>query len=719
MAEQPPVEAAGVVSRILYSNPDNFYTVLLLDAEDGRSLKVVGTLAGVSAGEHICVRGAWSEDPRFGGQQLKASGFEVKLPTNEKGIKGYLSSGVIPGIGPKTADLLYGRFGDEVLEVIDGNPERLKQVRGVGKKKIAQIVRSWREHRSAREAMVFFQSHGISNHLMSKLRQQYGDDAVGVVRGNPYRLIEDLPGVGFKRADAIARELGLSEDHPRRTRAGLIHTLKEARKDGSVCLPRDLLLESAAKLLSVDIGVLAAELTTLVSTGRVVLEDDELVYTPDLFEAEKRAAAGLIRLLDHPKTIPGDVDLSVLGAQAELGVELADGQRAAVRSALTQPVTVITGGPGTGKTTIIRAIVRALESFGETVLLGAPTGRAAKRLGQATGKDAKTLHRLLEWQPGTGFARNADTPLNTDAVIIDEVSMVDLKLFDCLLTALKNGTRLILVGDVDQLPSVGAGSVLRDVIDSKTVPVARLMDIFRQAEGSLIIANAHRILAGQFPVNPPPGVTDADFYFVEQNESAQIAELVVRVVVNRIPSRFGLDPAREVQVLTPMHRGDLGSEGLNRSIGAVLNPGRGNARLAPGDKVMQIRNNYEKEVFNGDVGFVERVAEDRRTLLVRFEESDSGSRLVHYEPATQDQLIPAWAISIHKSQGSEYPAVVIPLHGQHYMMLKRNLLYTAVTRGRRLVVIVGSSKALNRALKEATMASRYGSLAQRLRVLGQ
>ncbi len=720
------VEIDGIVTRVVYTNPDSHWTVLRVKSSgNGREIPAVGTLAGVREGESIRLWGRWVTDSRFG-EQIRVDRFKVVLPATKKGIERYLSSGLIPGLGPKTAKLLVRRFGEKTLDVISKNPERLKVVKGIGKKKVMQIVAAWKEHAGLTEVMVFMQGIGITPRLATKIYQVYGNDAVGKVRANPYSLVDDIRGIGFKTADSFANEMGIAADHTMRVKAGILYVLNEHRKDGHVCLPKDVLTRSAAATLSVREDIIEDQLTVLLDAGRVIVETvpaDEgafdMVFPRDLHRAEISVAERLIRLIDGqvPAFPAEQLQLIVQQAESELGLSLADGQRDAVRAALESQVTVITGGPGTGKTTIVRAVVTALSHMGSKITLGAPTGRAAQRLSLSTGREAKTLHRILEWSPNEGgFVRDEDNPVEVDAMIIDEVSMVDIRLFDAVVRALPSGARLVLVGDVDQLPSVGPGAVLRDIIDSQAIRVARLTDIFRQSSNSLITANAHRILRGEMPEQPPGGA-GYDFYWIEKEDVDDARRVIGALIGGRIRDAFGFDPKKDVQVLTPMHRGPLGSEGLNELVGGILNPTNEAARLGPGDKVMQVRNNYDKDVFNGDVGFVERYAADGRTLIVHF--SEPNPRQVTYEVADQDQLVLAWAISIHKSQGSEYPVVIVPVHTQHYVMLRRNLVYTAVTRGKRLVILVGSRKAMRRALAAATMAPRYGRLAHRLREFSQ
>jgi exodeoxyribonuclease V alpha subunit len=716
VSQGQPVELTGEVIRIVYINPENHWTVLRLNAEDGSLVTAVGTLAGVQEGEQLRVWGRWIRDRRYG-TQVQVQRYQVLMPASASAIERYLSSGMVNGIGPKTAKLLVKRFGDKTLEVIDKNPERLRSVRGIGQKRLAQLLKSWSENTELREIMVFLQGLGISPIIAVKIYKTYGATAVGRVRANPYDLALDVWGIGFQKADKIAAELGISDDHPSRLRAGLLHVLQEARGQGHVCLPRELLLESGEALLGVPAMELGAELGHLELSARIVVEKlHDLIYIPELYQCELSVAKSLLRLMDAAVTLPAEslIQLAIGRAQGHLGLELSNAQERAVRTAITSRVAVITGGPGTGKTTIVRAIVSALEQLNEKVLLCAPTGRAAKRLAIATDRDARTIHRLLEWQPQEmKFARDEYNPVNADAIIVDEVSMVDLPLLDRLLAAAPQGARVIFVGDVDQLPSVGPGAVLSDIIASGQVDVVILDEIYRQAQDSLIVTTAHRMLHGQMPKQMPKDDEISDFYWLERDDPEGIQGIIKKVITERIPAAFGLDPIHDVQVLTPMHRGLLGSEGLNEMLGELLNPNRGNSRLAVGDKVMQIKNNYDKSVYNGDVGFVDRIAEDGRTLIVRFDEPDK--RIVLYEPQEQDQLVNAWAITIHKSQGSEYPAVVIPIHTQHFIMLRRNLIYTAVTRGSRLVILVGSRRALGLALRESTVVPRYGRLEERIK----
>ncbi len=717
-----PAQLEGTVARIVFSSADDHWTVLRLKRDDGlhgtASQTVVGVLAGVREGERLRVWGQWVDDRKYG-RQFRASKYQIVLPSTLRGIERYLASGAIRGIGPKTAHLLVTTFGRETLEVIDKEPERLKSVRGLGKKRVDQIIRSWREQVGVRDVMVFLQGLGITPGLAGRIFKHYGVDAIGRVRSNPYELAQDIWGVGFLKADQIGKQLNIADDAAIRIEAGLLHVLRTARGDGHCCLPRDTLFETVENLLGVaaDFDSMTAALGSLCERLLAVFEtDSQRVYTAELYDAEERIAEAIVQrfsgeLLMDPAALR---EQQVRYAEQGLGIELSGRQRDAVSAVLENRLLVITGGPGTGKTTIIRAVVAALELGRKKVALCAPTGRASKRLASATGRDARTIHRLLEWQPHEGtFGRDEHNPLDCDILIVDEVSMVDIPLFDHVLRALKEGARLLMVGDADQLPSVGPGAVLRDVIESDVIPVIHLDQIYRQASGSMIVENAHRILRGELPEAPEAGDTESDYYWIDRDDPAGIQDAIQKVITKRIPAAFGLDPGRDVQVLTPMHRGPLGTEGLNAMLNVVLNPDGEGGRFRTGDKVMQIRNNYEKEVYNGDVGFVQRVTGNGKTLIVRFDEPNT--RLVTYDGDDVDQLVMAWAISIHKSQGSEYPAVIIPLHTQHYMMLRRNLLYTAVTRGRKLVVLVGSKRALRISVSDATVSRRYGGLVDRLR----
>ncbi len=714
-AEQATV--VGTVSRIVYSNEENGWAVVRVKTDAGIPVTAVGTLLGVRQGDRLRLTGRWVTHPKFG-EQLEVTGYVPVAPSTRNGIRKFLASGRIRGVGPVMAERLVEHFGLQTLDVLEHEPERLTEVPGIGEKKASQIMRSWEEHRGIYPVMVFLQSHGVGPALAVKIHKRYGAAAVETVRENPYVLAEEIHGVGFLTADRIARSLGIAPDAPERLRAGLVHTLQQAVQDGHVYLPREHLLESASRLLDVEAEALARPLATLEETGAVVVEpgpDGEGVFLPRLYEAETLTAGELLRLLDGPEPFQVEPEPAVAWFERRSGLTLDGEQRRALVTALANRVTVITGGPGTGKTTIVKGLTSVMAAKERTVLLAAPTGRAAKRLSEATGLPARTIHRLLEYQPADhAFARHRQRPLEGDLLVLDEVSMLDVELAAALLAAVPPRCRLVLVGDADQLPSVGPGQVLGDIIASQRIPVVRLTHIFRQDRESLIVANAHRINAGRMPELPRDGEL-ADFYFIERGDPAAAAATVVDLVSSRIPSRFGLDPVADVQVLTPVHRGELGVTSLNAGLQQAINPSGeelelGFRRFRRGDKVMQIRNNYDLGVFNGDLGRVQGLDEEEGTLLVNFD-----GRLVPVPPENLDELTVAYACTIHKSQGSEYPAVVIALHDQHWVMLQRNLLYTAVTRGRRLVVIVGTRRAMARAVRNASQQRRYTRLTGRLR----
>ncbi len=720
-AELVPGETCeATVARTLFTNPDSGFAVVRVRGDAGATFTAIGPLLGVREGDRLRLAGRWVEHPRFG-RQLEVSTYVYLEPSTKEGIRRFLASGRIRGIGPKMAERIVARFGDRTLEIIEREPEKLRRVRGIGAKTLDRIRTSWEASRGLQQIMVFLTGHGLPPGVAVKAHARYGAAAVDVVRSNPYRLAEEVFGVGFRTADRIARGLGLAEDAPERLRAGLVFVLEEAALDGHVYLPRRDLLTRAAQLLGTGDDILGPPLESLAAAGRVVVEatgsdEDDAVYLDRLHGAEVAVAEGLEDVMEARRTSARlDVASAVAWYERRADLSLAPAQREALAAALTEPAVIITGGPGTGKTTLVRGVIEILGRKDERVLLAAPTGRAAKRLSETTGTDARTIHRLLEFNPATrAFGRNADHPLEADLLVVDEVSMVDVDLAAALLAATPPACRMVLVGDADQLPSVGPGNVLADLIASGRLRVIRLEQIFRQARRSLIVDNAHRINHGAMPVSgrdDEPG----DFYFVARDDVREAADLVIDFVAKRIPRRFGLDPVDDIQVLAPMHRGELGVANLNQRLQELLTPPgpelvSGSRHFRPGDKVMQLRNNYELDIYNGDLGRVVNVDREERELVVRFD-----GRPVILGPAELEEVTPAFACTIHKAQGSEYPAVVIALHHSHHLMLQRNLLYTAVTRGRRLVVIVGSRRALGRAVHNATVQKRYTRLAQRLR----
>ncbi|MHB9057285.1 MAG: SF1B family DNA helicase RecD2 [Bacillota bacterium] len=717
----------GTVEKINFTNEETLYTVARLALPGGGStVTFVGNFAKLSVGERVRLTGEWVVHPEYG-RQLQVESYEALPPTTPKGIERYLGSGLIKGIGPATAKRLVAAFGEDTLKVIEEHPERLRSVEGVGQIKAERIVASLADQRELKEVMVFLQGHEISPGLAMRLHRQYGRRTIEVIRENPYRLADEVFGVGFKTADKIARQLGMAPDDPNRLDAGLRYALAEATGEGHVYLPADQLWRRAAELLEAPKAELEASLGRLASSGEVTIEGQD-IFLASLHRAEVGLAERL-RLLDQAAAVPiaaeERVTKEIAASLAGGGPALGDEQQQAVAMAMSSGVTVITGGPGTGKTTVINTVLDLFERFGRRVVLCAPTGRAAKRMTEATGREAGTVHRTLEYRyaPGQGlsFARNEDNPLEDDAVVVDEASMLDLSLCHHLARAVRPGARLILVGDVDQLPAVGPGNVLRDVIASGAFAVARLTRIYRQAGESLIVLNAHRINAGE-----PPELNrrDGDFFFIEEEDPEKIRAEMIQLVTRRLADFRGFDPIRDIQVLSPMHRTPVGVEVLNRELQERLNPApegaeraAGPARFRPGDKVMQVRNDYQKGVFNGDIGWVVAVDDEEGEVTVSFPESDV-ERQVIYDRGELDELTLAYAISVHKSQGSEYRAVVMPLTTQHYVMLQRNLLYTAITRARELVVLVGTRKALSVALHNDQIQRRFTRLKERLAVGG-
>jgi len=714
----------GTVERVVYAGASGAFTVVRMTVPGQAELvTVVGSLLGVPAGARLRVRGRFETDPRFG-RQFRATAYTEVAPETVEGIKRYLGSGLIKGIGPEFASRIVGKFGIKTLEILDAQPERIGEVQGIGRVRAEAVKSAWVAQRQIRDVMVFLQGYGVSPAFAVRIYKRYGAAAVARVRENPYRLAFDVWGIGFLSADRLAVALGIRRDSDVRAEAGVRHVLEEAGGSGHVFLPRGRLRADAATRLEVDEKLVEDAIDRLAVEGDVVIEgtgDDAAIYEVSLHRAERAVAAGLERLLRAGREAPAvDVARALAWYEQEANIALAPQQAEAVRRAILEPVAVITGGPGVGKTTIVRGIVAILAAKGLRIALAAPTGRAAKRLSEATGQPAATLHRLLEWRPAEGkFGRNGQTPLKADMLVVDEASMLDVRLAADLVNALSDGTRLLLVGDVDQLPSVGPGTVLRDVIASQRVPTVCLTEIFRQAARSLIVTNAHRIHDGVLPelgMPPPegPAADTRDFFFLEEEDPARAATLVRDLVAVRLPRRYELRP-QDIQVLAPMHRGELGAGNLNQLLQEALTPGAeelrtGNRAFHTGDRVMQLRNDYDKEVWNGDIGQVLRASAADAEVVVRFDD-----REVHYNTDELDELGLAYAATVHKSQGSEYPAVVVPVHTQHYVMLQRNLLYTAVTRGKRLVVLVGSRKALGIAVRNGDIAGRCTRLAQRLR----
>ena len=706
---------AGAVERVTFHSGESGFCVLRVKARGHRELvTVVGHAAAVSAGEWVTASGEWVNDRTYG-PQFRSRFLRASAPTSAEGIEKYLGSGMIRGIGPVYAKKLVRAFGGKVFDVIEDAPDRLREVEGIGPVRAGRITGAWAEQKVVREIMVFLHSHGVGTARAVRIFRTYGADAVQVMSENPYRLARDIRGIGFRTADAIAMRLGIEKTAAIRVRAGVGHALTEAMDDGHCGLPTGKLLPLAASLLEAPEDLVHSAVEQELAEGNVVADrvgDTPCIFLAGLFGAERGIAGRLDRIAAGPLPWPRiDPERALPWIERRIGLTLAPSQSAAVRLALASKVLVITGGPGVGKTTIVNAILRILAARGANLVLCAPTGRAARRMTEASGFEARTIHRLLEVDPASGgFRRDADRPIDCDLLVVDEASMVDVALMHALLKAVPDHAALLIVGDIDQLPSVGPGQVLADVIASGAVPVVRLTEVFRQAARSRIIVNAHRINQGSVPdLARPEG--ESDFYFVPADDPEAAVPLILELVRTRIPRRFGLDPVLDVQVLCPMNRGGVGARSLNVELQAALNPAgerkveRFGWTFAPGDKVMQIENDYDREVYNGDVGRIEDVDPEMGEVAARFDD-----RIATYGFGELDALVPAYATTIHKSQGSEYPAVVIPLMTQHYVMLQRNLLYTGVTRGKRLVVLVGQRKAVAIAVKAATGRRRWSKL---------
>ena len=708
----------GIVERIIYSNEENHYTVaqLVPDAPTARGrvqpVTIVGNLAALNEGETVKALGHWVNHRQFG-RQFAVEKFESVLPRTVVGIKKYLGSGLIKGIGDTFADRIVEKFGEQTFEIIDQFSARLREVDGIGPERAKRIKDAWTAQKSVRDIMIFLQGHGIGSAHAAKIYKQYGENAIVIVRENPYRLAKDITGIGFRTADGIAAKLGIAKDSIHRLKAGVIHTLERATDEGHTCLPRERLIEGARELLEAEIAP-TENAINLLALGNDIVIEDEFIYLAGLCRAERGVATKISDLKSARLELPPiDIGKALAWVQQKTGVDLAEAQQQALRTALASKICVITGGPGVGKTTIVNSIVKILQAKNSKVLLAAPTGRAAKRMSEATGAPAQTIHRLLKYDPHEGgFTHNERRPLKADMIIIDETSMLDIPLAYHLLKAIPPSASVVFVGDVDQLPSVGPGNFLHDLIESGVVPVVRLTEIFRQAKDSFIITNAHRVNEGQLPVLD--AAKESDFFFIAEEQPEKVLATIKTLCAERVPKKFGFDPMRDIQVLTPMHKGLCGSENLNRELQATLNPSgpviqRFGRSYRVGDRVMQIRNNYDKDVFNGDLGRVKRLDLVEQQVIVEIDE-----REVPYEFTDMDELLPAYAISVHKSQGNEYPCVIVPLLTQHYVLLQRNLLYTAITRGKQLVILIGSKKALAIAVRNNKTAARFSRLKERL-----
>ena len=722
-------DLSGQIERITFTNEENGFTIAKVKVQGKWDLvTVVGNLMAPMPGEIIDMRGEWAHHPRFG-EQFEVKEFKTKIPATVYGIKKYLGSGMVKGLGKKIAERIVDRFGIETLDVIENQVGRLAEVEGIGKKRIEMIASAWEAQKEIRDVMIFLQSHGVSPAYASKIFKLYRERSIAVVKKNPYRLATDIFGIGFIKADDIARELGFASDSAVRVQAGVVYTLNQLSEDGHVYFPYEPLIDRCREILGVEREPVVRAIGSLNKDNQIIIEDineniesfmpnNKAVYLNRFHQCEVGIANRLKAVLSVPKSMREvDSGRAIQWVQQQLSFQPAENQKTAMHYALENKVMVITGGPGTGKTTIIKAILKIFSQIKINIMLAAPTGRAAKRMSEMTGHDARTIHRLLEYSIHKhGFQRNEKKPLDCDLLIIDEASMIDTILMYHLLKAIPATATCIFVGDVNQLPSVGPGNVLKDFIASGSVAVVELNEIFRQAKASRIIVNAHRINEGRMPTPGPFETFDPnnDFYFIEQDDPQKVLEIILELVNRRIPRRFGFDAIDDIQVLTPMHKGIVGAVNLNDQLQGVLNPGdggitRGDRTFRVNDKVMQIRNNYDKEVFNGDIGRISDIQPEERKLTVSFD-----NRQIAYDFNELDELVLAYAVSVHKSQGSEYPVVILPILTQHYILLQRNLIYTAVTRGRNLVVMVGSRKALAIGVNNNQTQRRYTRLRERL-----
>lgn len=702
-----------VVERITYQNPENGYSVMRVKVKGYDELvTLVGNLLEVPAGSVLLCEGDWKVDKRYG-SQFVAQTWEEVMPATLYGIEKYLGSGLVKGIGPKFAQLIVSRFGLDTIEIIETDIKRLYEVPGIGQKRVEKIAESWEKQKDIKNVMLFLQGYGVSTAYAAKIYRQYGKESIDTVKTNPYKLADDIWGIGFKTADTIASKMGYEKNDLRRLKSGVTYTLSHMAEEGNVYAEEEQLVKSAIELLDADEAPVRQAISEMLQSEDLIA-DAEAIYMPPFYYAEVGTANRLNKLLDCVEGSLFNIipDISVISKQT--GIEYDEVQAEAIREAVSSKVMVLTGGPGTGKTTTTQGIIAALKAMGLRILLAAPTGRAAKRMSEATGMEAKTIHRLLEYNPKDGYKRNDDNPLEGDALIVDECSMIDLLLMNNLMKAIPAGMRLVLVGDIDQLPSVGAGNVLRDIIDSKRIPVIRLTRIFRQAQESRIVMSAHAINKGVFP--DTSNGKNTDFFFIQQEDPEQAVDTIVKLVKERLPNAYKR-PTSDIQVLTPMQRGVVGAANLNMALQTVLNPGqvslnRSGYSFRQGDRVMQLRNNYDKEVFNGDLGYIEKVDMEDRTLFVCFD-----GRTVEYDVSELDELTLAYATTIHKSQGSEYPIVVMPVLMTHYVMLQRNLIYTGITRAKKICVLVGTKKALSFAIRNLSVLKRNTKLKERLNAL--
>lgn len=717
-------QVKGYIERIVYHNDENGYTIARIQEPKKKDLTtIVGSMPALQPGETIRCSGTWKSH-LIHGKQFEVETWRIEAPADLVGIEKYLGSGLIHGIGPVYAKRIVEFFGAETLDIIDKDPSRLKQVPGLGKKRLDQIVSCWADQRSIRDVMIFLQGYGVSPKFAQKIYKVYGNKSIAKVQENPYRLAQEIIGIGFKSADTIAQKMGIANDSPERLTAGILFAMDELAASGHTCYPIEDLVPHAAQLLEVSLSKVEEHTKQLIQEDKLIIGEMKIgtlpqhyAWSPTLYRSELGIARELTRIARHGCQLRSvETTKAISWVEEKLELELADNQKAAVQASLTDKVHIITGGPGTGKSTITNAILTISDQLTSHIMLTAPTGRAAKRMSEITGRKAQTIHSLLEFDfRAGGFKRNHDNPLLCDLIIIDEASMIDTMLMFQLLKAIPSACRVIFVGDIYQLPSVGPGNVLKDMIQSDLIGVTTLNQIFRQAEGSRIITNAHRINNGTFPeINSD---SDSDFFFIEAKEPEQVLEQVVSLVTKRLPSKYRFNPIQDIQVLAPMRKGAIGITNLNEVLQTELNPQTkkplpGGRSFLEGDKVMQIRNNYQKNVFNGDVGLIKKISSATQEVIVTFDDKD-----IAYAYNELDELVLAYAVSIHKYQGSEAPCIVIPVHTTHYMMLHRNLLYTGVTRGRKIVILVGSKRALWIAVHNDDVQKRHTGLQSAIKLL--
>ena len=721
-----PETLTGLIERVTYHNPENGFAVLKVQVKGHPDLvTVIGSTTSVSAGEHLEATGKWVVD-REHGQQFKADELKTTHPASAEGIEKYLASGAVRSIGPKIAAKIVAIYKERTLEIFETAPDFLLHIKGIGQERVKRIRQSWQEQKEVRKIMLFLAEHGISFGRAVRIYRTYGQESIAKIKENPYRLADDIRGIGFKTADELAAKMGIDRNSPYRARAAVQYTLQDLASQGHVGYPEPGVVEHTTKLVEIDQLIVEDAVKSAVAEKTVIrenIEGESWLYLTALHRAEVGLVQSVHRIASatpHPMPVI-DVEKAIGWVEGKLGIKLALGQQEAIRQACLRKMLVITGGPGVGKTTLVRSALEIFQAKKMKCLLAAPTGRAAKRMAETTGQTAKTIHRLLEFDPASGdFKKNQQHPLTGDLFVLDEVSMVDVVLGHQFLRAVPSNACVILVGDVDQLPSVGPGSVLADLIASGVVPVVRLTEIFRQAAESEIVTAAYAINQGRMPNLKAPDEGLSDFYFIEAEEPEAIQDLIVRLVKERIPKRFGFTPKTDIQVLTPMNRSVLGARNLNQILQTALNPGDGGPEVQRfgwtfrlGDRVIQTENDYNRDVFNGDLGVIETINRIEQEMVVNFE-----GRQVQYDFGDLDEIALAYVLSIHKSQGSEFPCIVIPLHTQHYMMLQRNLLYTAVTRGKKLVVLVGTKKALGMAVRRQDTSQRFTALRKRLQEAG-